>query len=133
METTHTSSFDDAEALEAQAPEVRAPLPPRAKYRFDRELKHLKEVIVENVDTRSLLHPALGKLAEYDRNNQSDMLETLKVYLDSDRNAQRCANLLYLHRNSLQYRVRRIQEIADVDLENPDERTYLRLSLFLNS
>ena len=96
-------------------------------------LDYLKHIILDNINVCGLLHPALEKLRSYDRSNQADMLETLKAYLENDRNAQRCANLLYLHRNSLQYRVRRIQEIADIDLDDPNERAFLRLSLFLDS
>ncbi|MBR0404493.1 MAG: helix-turn-helix domain-containing protein [Eggerthellaceae bacterium] len=91
----------------------------------------LTSQISSAIETESLLHPAIAKLAHYDQMNQSNLLNTLKVYLDHDRNAQRCANLLYLHRNSLQYRVRRIQEIANVDLDDPEERAYLRLSFML--
>ncbi len=78
-----------------------------------------------------LLHPALEKLKAYDAANQSDLYNTLKVYLLNDRNAQRCASMLYLHRNSLQYRVKRIQEITGVDLNDETERTYLGLSFLL--
>ena len=78
-----------------------------------------------------MLHPALEKLKAYDAANQSDLYNTLKVYLLNDRNAQRCASILYLHRNSLQYRVKRIQEITGVDLNDETERTYLGLSFLL--
>ena len=88
--------------------------------------------IVSAVEVDSLIHPAIAKLARYDQMNQSNLLNTLKVYLEHDRNAQRCANILYLHRNSLQYRVRRIQEIAQIDLDDPEERAYLRLSFMLS-
>lgn len=91
----------------------------------------LTSKISSTIDVKSLLHPAIAKLARYDQMNQSNLLETLRVYLENDRNAQRCANLLYLHRNSLQYRVRRIQDIANIDLDNPEERAYLRLSFML--
>ena len=89
--------------------------------------------IVSAVEVDSLIHPAIAKLARYDQMNQSSLLNTLKVYLEHDRNAQRCANVLYLHRNSLQYRVRRIQEIAHIDLDDPEERAYLRLSFMLSN
>lgn len=98
----------------------------------DAALAYLVSEISSTLDTSSLLHPALAKLARYDETNQSNLLNTLKVYLEHDRNAQRCANVLYLHRNSLQYRVRRIQEIAGIDLDDPSERAYLRLSLLLS-
>jgi len=96
-------------------------------------LSFLKSQIIDNVQLDGLLHPALVKLARYDEANQSNLLHTLKVYLEHDRNAQRCANMLYLHRNSLQYRVRRIQEIAGINLDDPTERAYLRLSFLLGS
>ena len=98
----------------------------------DSALAFLKNEITTKVRVEHLLHPALDKLARYDQANQSNLLDTLRVYLEHDRNAQRCANMLYLHRNSLQYRVRRIQEIADVNLDDPAERTYLRLSFLLS-
>ena len=96
-------------------------------------LENLVSEIKNHVEVGGLLHPALETLANYDAENRSNMLDTLRVYLDNDRNAQQCANKLYLHRNSLQYRVRRIQEIADINLDDPDERAYLRLSYFLCS
>lgn len=97
----------------------------------DDALAFLTSKISSTINTEDLLHPAIAKLTRYDQVNQSNLLHTLKVYLEHDRNAQRCANLLYLHRNSLQYRVRRIQEIADIDLDDPEERAYLRLSFML--
>lgn len=99
----------------------------------DMALDFIKDEIRHNVSLVGLLHPALATLKEYDEANQSNMFETLRVYLENDRNAQRCASLLYLHRNSLQYRIRRIQEIAGIDLSNPTERTWLRLSFFMVS
>lgn len=87
--------------------------------------------ISSTIEVDSLIHPAIAILARYDQMNQSSLLNTLRVYLEHDRNAQRCANILYLHRNSLQYRVRRIQEIARINLDDPEERAYLRLSFML--
>ena len=97
----------------------------------DFAMRYLRDEIKKNVPCDSLLHPALKKLAAYDDAYQANMFDTLRVYLENDRNAQRCAKELYLHRNSLQYRIKRIQEIADIDLDDPEERSYLRLSFFL--
>ena len=95
-------------------------------------LSYLSREMRDSMCVTSLLHPALAKIAEYDRSNRSDLLNTLRVYLENDCNAQHSANLLYLHRNSLQYRVRRIQEIGEIRLEDAAERAYLRLSFFLS-
>lgn len=96
-------------------------------------LATLITTIKRGVDLDGLLHPALEQLEEYDHANQSDLLNTLDVYLENDCNAQKCGRLLFLHRNSLVYRVRRIQEITGCDLSDPIERNYLRLSFILRS
>ena len=94
-------------------------------------LEALVAEIKRNSNTRGMLHPAIARLAAYDAENQSDFLRTLEVYLNNDCNAQKCGRLLFLHRNSLVYRIRRIQEIAGCNLADPTERAYLRLSLLL--
>ena len=91
----------------------------------------LLNAIHDAVELDGMLHPGLEKLADYDRANKSDLLHTLSVYLDNDCNAQQCSRLLFLHRNSLVYRIHRIEEIAACDLGDVDTRTYLRLSLLL--
>ena len=97
----------------------------------DAALDTLVDAIRENCEVDSLLHPALDIIERYDRENQTDLLRTLKVYLENDCNAQKCGRLLFLHRNSLVYRVHRIQEISGCDLSNPTERSYLRVSFLL--
>ena len=100
-------------------------------YSVDVALDALIDAIRENVTLDDLLHPALGIIERYDRENQTDLLRTLKVYLENDCNAQKCGRLLFLHRNSLVYRVHRIQEITGCDLSNPVERSFLRISFLL--
>ena len=94
-------------------------------------LRALTEKITRETDVSGLLHPALEVIREYDEKNQSGLFHTLDVYLQNDCNAQHCGRLLFLHRNSLVYRIHRIQEIAGIDLSDPDERSYLRLSFLL--
>lgn len=94
-------------------------------------LDALVSAIVNAMDVRPFIHPALETIRAYDAKNQSNLFHTLDVYLLNDCNAQRCGRMLFLHRNSLVYRIRRIQEIADIDLSDPDERSFLRLSFLL--
>ena len=94
-------------------------------------LDNLTARIVREVDVSDLIHPAIEIIREYDAKSQSNLLDTLDVYLQNDCNAQHCGRLLFLHRNSLVYRIHRIQEIAGIDLSDPDERSYLRLSFLL--
>ena len=96
-------------------------------------LDALKTEILKGGSLNRYLHPALDIIENYDKENQTDLLHTLQVYLENDCNAQKCGRLLFLHRNSLVYRIRRIQEISSCDLSDINERSYLRVSFFLRN
>ena len=115
---------------ETRDPEEKA-LGRAANRSVDAALDALIDSIRENAKVDELLHPALDIIEQYDRENQTDLLRTLKVYLENDCNAQKCGRLLFLHRNSLVYRVHRIQEITGCDLSDPVERSFLRISFLL--
>ena len=60
----------------------------------------------------------IGPLVDYDRRRGSQLVRTLEVFLDSGCCLERAAARLYVHRNSLKYRLRRIKELLRlVDLE----------------
>lgn len=68
-------------------------------------------------------------LADYDRKRGSDLTKTLSVYFDTGTNASETADRLFLHRNSLLYRLDRIQELTGLDLKESDARLALQLGL----
>ena len=59
------------------------------------------------------------------------MLKTLRVYMQQSMNQIHTANALFIHRNTLKYRLARIEELTDIDLSDADEKLYLSLSLRL--
>lgn len=71
----------------------------------------------------------LVRLKQYDRDNQTAMLETLETYLDAAGKVNVTAQRLHIHINTLSYRLRRIEEIMRVDLENMNQRAALYLEL----
>jgi hypothetical protein len=58
-----------------------------------------------------------------------ELRETLGVYLASGRNATEAARRLKLHRNTLAYRLKRIEAMLRVSLDNADEAFALDLAL----
>jgi len=70
----------------------------------------------------------LGALERHDRERNSQLIPTLDAYLRSGTVAD-AARQLNLHRNTLRYRLRRVREIADVDLDDPEARFTLQLAL----
>ena len=71
----------------------------------------------------------LGALVDYDREHDSALLETLEGYFAAQGNLSQAARHLQIHRNTLLYRLRRIGEIAGVDLERSEDALALQVAL----
>lgn len=71
----------------------------------------------------------LGPLERYDREHHAELIPTLEAFFACDGNLQRTAERLFLHRNSLAYRLRRIQEITGMDLRRWEDCFRLQLAL----
>lgn len=74
---------------------------------------------------RFLIEP----LREQDRTRGSDLVRTLTTYFAAGANASEAADRLFLHRNSMLYRLERIQKLTGLDLK--DHRVALALQLGL--
>jgi DNA-binding PucR family transcriptional regulator len=74
---------------------------------------------------RGLVEP----LENYDRERRGDLIRTLQVFFESNSNVSRAAERLYLHRNSLIYRLNRIEDLTGLELKNPRVGLALRLGL----
>jgi sugar diacid utilization regulator len=77
----------------------------------------------------SLVITHIGPLAEHDRERQSDLLATLRVFLDKGGNQRRAAERCCIHMSTLKYRLRRIQDLLDRDLADATVRFDLMLAL----
>jgi DNA-binding PucR family transcriptional regulator len=73
----------------------------------------------------------LKPLQEYDREHHGDLVRTLGAYLRHGGNSSRAADALYLHRNSLRYRLARIQALTGLDTGDPDVRLALQIGILL--
>jgi len=71
----------------------------------------------------------LGALVEYDRRHHTVLLTTLEGYFDTQGNLREAAERLLIHRNTLLYRLRRIAEIAGIDLERTEDMLALQIAL----
>ena len=96
-------------------------------YVWDIFLNSLKD---ENL-RQNLMHPAVYTLRSYDECNQTDLAETLYQYLVCERNKVDTAAALYIHRNTLKYRLDRIDDLLQIDLDDLDTRLHLVISFKL--
>jgi len=70
---------------------------------------------------------ALKKLLQYDTQHGTNNLELLYVYLNNDRKATDTAAVMHMHRNNVIYRIGRICDLIEMDLD--DSRVRFRLLL----
>ena len=78
------------------------------------------------------VHPALNILAEYDALYNNNLYQTLLVYLQSGCNVKLAAAKLFIHRNSMTYRLNKIISLTNLDLENTNVVFLLNLSFYIN-
>lgn len=69
----------------------------------------------------------LGPLTESDSRSNNALIETLECFFNCNGNLSETARTMHLHRNSLLYRLGRIEELLGQSLEDPE----LRLSLLI--
>ncbi len=73
----------------------------------------------------------LGAIDEYDRAHRSDLIPTLRTFLECSGSWTRAAELLHVHVNTLRYRIARIEELTGRDLSTLADRVDLFLALQL--
>jgi len=71
----------------------------------------------------------LGGLLAYDERRGGGLVQTLEAYLDLGGGMQEIADRLFIHRNSLIYRLRRIEDLTGRILADPHDRLLLHLAL----
>lgn len=70
----------------------------------------------------------LGPLMEYKRENHNDLLETLKIYVQTNGNWTLSKDILFIHGNTLTYRLKRIQELLQADLDDYKQRLNIQIA-----
>ena len=71
----------------------------------------------------------LGKLQEYDEQNSSDLVKSLSCFLEANGHWGDAAEKLYVHRHTLRYRMKRVEEITGRDLDQSQDRMEFWLAL----
>lgn len=78
----------------------------------------------------SFVKTQIGPLLAYDKENNSALTETLYAYLQHNCNLQDTANALFAHRNTVKYRLMRIEEILHKKISSAEVRLNLHLALY---
>jgi sugar diacid utilization regulator len=89
------------------------------------------EILADTKDPKTIqrfVQKWLGTLLDYDESRNAELVSTLSSYLEAGGNYDHSARALGVHRNTLRYRLKRIQEISGYDLGEPDVQFNLQLA-----
>jgi purine catabolism regulator len=87
---------------------------------------------IEQIPTvKTFCEEIIGPLAEYDQRQRGNLVQTIDAYFNFHGNVSQTAEALFVHRNTLLYRLERIQELTGQDLNQADMRLALQLALRL--
>lgn len=92
--------------------------------------------LLDQVEDKSLLsfirHPALDTLIHYDREKSAELYQTLRVFTKCGFNKAHTSERLFLHRNTVNYRIAQIESICGIDLSTTELLFSLQLSFLID-
>ncbi|MCB2293583.1 helix-turn-helix domain-containing protein [Clostridium algoriphilum] len=113
-----------------RALEIGKIIDPENPYTFysDIQFYDLVSLTCKKIDYLEFYHPALIKLRQYDRENNSDLFNTLYIYLKNNQHLLKTASELFIHRNTMSYRIKKIFNLVNIDLSCSETVFNLMLS-----
>lgn len=98
----------------------------------DYVLDYLKDAMTAKYNPTELVHSAFNILKQYDQEHGTCLTETLRVFTDQRFSASAAAGAMYIHRSTFLHRLKRIQELTDLDFDRKKDRVWLTLSFFMD-
>ncbi|MED1874470.1 PucR family transcriptional regulator [Brevibacillus borstelensis] len=80
-------------------------------------------------EARQLADECLSALAEYDRERNGQLIDTLRMFLACDGNHAEAAKKLYVHKNTVKYRLQIIRDLTGLHPEKGHDQLLFRIAL----
>ncbi len=79
-----------------------------------------------------LYEDTIKKLKDYDINYGTELVKTIGIYIENNYNVLKTSQDLYIHRNTLYKRLKKIENIIDLNMKESDKNFILSLGLRLD-
>ena len=79
---------------------------------------HVLDVCSKNENLKDFCHPSILSLLEYDNEYNTNFTESVYTYLICEKNQVETSKILHIHRSTLIYRIKKAEEIMNVNLKN---------------
>ncbi len=85
--------------------------------------------VQDHTELKSLQAETIGKLAAYDSIHESELLFTLKQYFENNGSVSETAKKLFVHVNTIKYRLQKIEQITACSVHNAEQQLLLHIGL----
>jgi hypothetical protein len=72
---------------------------------------------------------ALARLIDYDRRHRGNLVQTLRAWLEAFGDVVMASESVAIHQNTFRYRLRRVAQVGQCDLSDPDQRFAMMVQL----
>jgi DNA-binding PucR family transcriptional regulator len=87
------------------------------------------ERLIEGDSLGGVYEQVLSRLGTFDHSEGAELVPTLDTFLASGCSPQRTASAMGIHRNTVLYRLKRMEELADLNLGDTEARFLIQLAL----
>ncbi|WHT49317.1 helix-turn-helix domain-containing protein [Sporosarcina thermotolerans] len=102
------------------------------KHYKTRDLKELLNTLPRK-DLKALYENTLKSLAYPKTKDDQDLVKTIQVYLDSQCEFSETSRKLFVHRNTVKYRIEKTEELLNCSLRDPSDSLRIRVALVIGS
>ncbi|MFY0545962.1 PucR family transcriptional regulator [Brevibacillus sp. H7] len=101
----------------------------RLKFFSDLNLERILYSSHPEEEAGALANECLGSIMQYDRERNGQLLQTLKTFLETNANYADTAEQLFVHKNTIKYRLQLIREMTGLNPENGNDQLLFRIAL----
>jgi purine catabolism regulator len=97
----------------------------------DLGIKRLLYLLIDHYELDRFYEESLAPLEAYDAEWESELVSTLRVYLQQGANLNSAAKALFIHRHTMRYRLEQIADILKVDIDSPEVLLNLQIAYLI--
>ena len=90
---------------------------------------HVGEIISNENNIQDFCHPAVLAIRDYDEKHGTNFIETLRLHLKYINQPGTVAQKLFIHKNTVFYRINKLKEQFDINLDDGDECLKIAMTL----
>ncbi len=103
----------------------------RVNYYDDLDIYKVLLAVKDKKTLYDFYHEVFGKLEQYDMENSTDLMGFLRVYLDNSGSPQLVSEQQFIHRNTVNNQIKKIEKITGYNLLNLEEKVRCSIGYFI--